>query len=139
MLSPITGTTRVDERGAHFIGSSLFFRNSSLLFADLALDVASVPTIGDTLQALEFISADISATLRQISDLSAELANKDHIVVDGVTEILRGVHATLLQELDIEQKRSLICQEIERVRQRATTTARALFGMLLCPLSHANS
>jgi nuclear pore complex protein Nup205 len=78
---------------------------------------------------LEFIVDDIAATLRQIQDLNAELANKDHIVVENVKEILPQVHVTLLQELDIEQKKSLICQEIEKVRQGSKTTARILFGM----------
>ncbi|KAF5345807.1 hypothetical protein D9756_010889 [Leucocoprinus leucothites] len=110
VLSPITNTTRLDERGSHFI--------------------ASVPTVGDVIQALEFISDDIAATLRQISDLSAELANKDHIVVESVKEILRHVHVSLLNELDIEQKRSLICQEIERVKRRSKETAKTLFDTL---------
>ncbi|KAF9445985.1 hypothetical protein P691DRAFT_777187 [Macrolepiota fuliginosa MF-IS2] len=110
VLSPITNTTRLDERGSHF--------------------VATFPTVGDAIQALEFISDDISATLRQISDLGAELANKDHIVVENVKQILRNVQVTLLQELDIEQKRSLICQEIEHVRQEAKDTARILFDTL---------
>lgn len=127
VLSPITNTTRLDERGSHFIGTYLSLKSIGMI--PHILLTATVPTVGDALQALEFISEDISTTLRQISDLGAELANKDHIVIENIKEILRNVHVTLLQELDIEQKRSLICQEIERVRQVAKATAKILFGM----------
>ncbi|KXN92702.1 hypothetical protein AN958_06980 [Leucoagaricus sp. SymC.cos] len=110
VISPVTNATRLDDRGSHFI--------------------ASVPTVGDAIQALEFISDEIATMFRQIADLNAELANKDHIVVENVKEILRHVHVSLLQELDIDQKRSLVCQEIEKVRQRSKATARILFDTL---------
>lgn len=89
---------------------------------------AAVPTVGDAMQALEFITEDIANTLRQISDLGAEIANKNHIMVEHTKDILRHLHATLLQELDVDQKRSLICQQMEHVRQEAKVTVRTLFG-----------
>ncbi|KAF7759783.1 hypothetical protein Agabi119p4_11478 [Agaricus bisporus var. burnettii] len=110
LLSPITNTTRLDERNSHF--------------------VAAVPTVGDAMQALEFITEDIANTLRQISDLGAEIANKNHIMVEHTKDILRHLHATLLQELDVDQKRSLICQQMEHVRQEAKVTVRTLFDTL---------
>jgi hypothetical protein len=48
------------------------------------LDLATVPTVGDTLIALEDLCSDIAETLKQISDISAELANKDYIGIDKV-------------------------------------------------------
>jgi nuclear pore complex protein Nup205 len=95
----------------------------------LTLNVsAAVPTVGDAIQALEFLTEDIANTLRQISDLGAEIANKNHIIVEHAKDVLRHLHVTLLQELDMDQKRSLICQQMENVRQEAKVTVRTLFG-----------
>lgn len=52
----------------------------------MPLDLATVPTVGDTLVALEDLCTDITETLKQISDIGAELANKDFIGIDNVQE-----------------------------------------------------
>ena len=52
----------------------------------MQLDLATVPTVGDTLVALEDLCSDLAETLKQISDISAELANKDHIGIDHAQE-----------------------------------------------------
>jgi len=67
--------------------------------------------------------------LKQIADLSAELAAKEHIGIDNILDVVRDVHPLILQELDIVQKRQLICQELEKLRTRTTREAKALFGM----------
>ncbi len=67
--------------------------------------------------------------LKQIADLSAELAAKDHIGIDNILDVVRDVHPLILQELDIVQKRQLIYQELEKLRARTTREAKALFGM----------
>jgi len=89
----------------------------------------TVPTIGDMMHAIGFISDDIAATLKQISDLRAELINKHHIVVEDVKEILRHVQVSLLNELDTEQKRTLVCQEIEKMKRRSNVTVKTLCGV----------
>lgn len=67
--------------------------------------------------------------LKQIADLSAELAAKDHIGIDNILDVVRDVHPLILQELDVVQKRQLIYQELEKLRARTTREAKALFGM----------
>ena len=52
----------------------------------MQLDLATVPTVGDTLVALEDLCSDLAETLKQISDISAELANKDYIGIDHAQE-----------------------------------------------------
>ncbi|RDB19677.1 hypothetical protein Hypma_013316 [Hypsizygus marmoreus] len=107
VLSPITTTQRQDEDSAsHFL--------------------TTIPTIGDALEALNTLCSDLAQTLKQISDLNAELAAKDHIGVDNIHEVIQDIHASLLQDLDIGQRRELICEEMESVRKAATSDARML-------------
>ena len=47
----------------------------------------NIPTIGDALTALDDLSNDLSATLKQISDINAELANKDHIGLENAQQV----------------------------------------------------
>lgn len=112
------------------------------------MDLATVPTVGDTLVALEDLCSDLAETLKQISDISAELANKDYIGIDHAQEasrwpvaclkysglltvhvqVLREIEPTLLQNLEIDQKRSLLCQELERIKTTAKLDAKFLLG-----------
>ena len=55
------------------------------------MDLATVPTVGDTLVALEDLCSDLAETLKQISDISAELANKDYIGIDHAQEASIGL------------------------------------------------
>lgn len=50
-------------------------------------DIATVPTVGDTLAALDDLCNDLSEVLKQISDISAELSNKEHIGLDSAEEV----------------------------------------------------
>ena len=52
----------------------------------MSLDLATVPTVGDTLVTLEDLCSDLAETLKQISDIGAELANKDYIGIDNAQE-----------------------------------------------------
>lgn len=67
--------------------------------------------------------------LKQIADLSAELAARDHIGVDNILDVVRDIHPLILQELDVGQKRQLLYQELEKLRTRAAREAKALLGM----------
>lgn len=52
----------------------------------MSFDLATVPTVGDTLVALEDLCSDLTETLKQMSDIGAELANKDYIGIDNAQE-----------------------------------------------------
>jgi hypothetical protein len=49
--------------------------------------VATVPTTGDMLEALDALCTELSGSLIQISDLSAELAAKDHIGIENIHDV----------------------------------------------------
>ncbi|KAJ7279033.1 hypothetical protein C8J57DRAFT_1434189 [Mycena rebaudengoi] len=107
VLSPIITTPRHDERGSHFLGNT-----------------ATIPTVGDALEALNELCGSLTETLRQILDLSAELASKEHI------NVLRDADPEFLRDLDIAQKRTLISRELERDRKAAQNDARTLLGTM---------
>ena len=44
--------------------------------------------------------------------------------------MVKDVPASLLEDLDVGQKRELICEEMENVRKAATREARVLLGAL---------
>ncbi|KAF8154003.1 nucleoporin Nup186/Nup192/Nup205 [Crassisporium funariophilum] len=110
VLSPITITPRNEERASHFS--------------------ATIPTVGDALVALDDLCNDLAATLKQISDIGAELANRDHIGIDSAQEILREIDPTLLQNLETDQKRTLLCQELERIKTAVKQDAKVLLDTL---------
>ena len=85
MLSPITIMPRHQERTSHFAGMNTLSL-SSLNRLQMSLHIATVPTVGDALVALEDLCNDLAETLKQISDISAELANKDYIGIDHSQE-----------------------------------------------------
>jgi nuclear pore complex protein Nup205 len=51
-----------------------------------------MPTVGDAVEALNDLCVDLTDTLKQIVDLSAELASRDHIRVDNIQEV--RIHIT---------------------------------------------
>lgn len=55
----------------------------------MSLDPATVPTIGDTLVALEDLCSDFAETLKQISDIGAELTNRNYIGIDNAQQASR--------------------------------------------------
>ncbi|KAG6907715.1 hypothetical protein DXG01_007628 [Tephrocybe rancida] len=111
VLSPITAQARRDEQThAQFL--------------------ATIPTVGDALSALNALSADLARMLKQIVDMGAELAAHDHIAVDNITEVVTDIHVSLLQDLDVVQKRQLICEELENVQRTATREARVLLDTI---------
>ncbi|KAF9264555.1 hypothetical protein L218DRAFT_1076467 [Marasmius fiardii PR-910] len=102
VLSPIHTLSRHEERG-HFL--------------------ATIPTLGDALEALATLCNDLAGTLRQISDISAELGAKALIAVDNIHEMVNDVDLDFIEDLEIEQKRSLVCRELQRIRHLATKDA----------------
>ncbi|KAF9238369.1 nucleoporin Nup186/Nup192/Nup205 [Melanogaster broomeanus] len=105
VLSPVLSVPRHDERPSRVIGV-LFSGSCS----------ATIPTVGDAIEALNGLCDDLAATLKQIADISAELSSRDHIRVDNIQEIVSISDPAFLQDLDITQKRSLIHQEYQRLK-----------------------
>ncbi|KAF7300289.1 hypothetical protein MKEN_01353000 [Mycena kentingensis (nom. inval.)] len=108
LLSPVATAPRHEERGPHFL--------------------ATIPTIGDALDALNTLCADLSNTLQQIADISAELAANEHVGVDNIAEMLPDADPAFLRSLDIPQKRALVCRELAQERRTAEGEARTLIG-----------
>ncbi|KAF7966977.1 hypothetical protein HWV62_36310 [Athelia sp. TMB] len=108
VLSPITSTLRQEDRPSRF--------------------TAIIPTVGDAVEALSELCGDLSETLKQIVDLSAELAARDHVRVDNIQEIIHVPDASFLHELDMAQKRSLVCRELERIKRETQSTAKTLLS-----------
>lgn len=49
--------------------------------------IATVPTVGDAITALDELCDTLTGILDKILDLSAELASHDHIRVDNIREV----------------------------------------------------
>ncbi|KAH7924355.1 hypothetical protein BV22DRAFT_1035258 [Leucogyrophana mollusca] len=99
VLSPVIAVPRHDERSSRF--------------------VATIPTVGDAIEALNGLCDDLAETLKQIADLVAGLSSRDHIRVDNIQDIVQVSDPSFLQDLDIGQKRSLIHREYERLKGEA--------------------
>ncbi|KAJ7079559.1 nucleoporin Nup186/Nup192/Nup205 [Mycena belliarum] len=110
ILSPITSMPRHDEHGSHFL--------------------ATIPTVGDALDALQALCSDLAHTLKHIVDLSAELAAQEHISVENIGDMLPDADPAFLRGLDIGQKRALICRELAREQRAAQNDTRTLLGTL---------
>ncbi|THH18242.1 hypothetical protein EW146_g2707 [Bondarzewia mesenterica] len=88
--------------------------------------IATIPTVGDAIEALNDLCGDLAAILKQITDITAELSSKDHIRVENIQEIIHLPDGDILSDLDITQRRFLICRELERIRRVAHEEARTL-------------
>jgi hypothetical protein len=51
------------------------------------IGVATIPTVGDAIEALNALCDDLTETLKHIADLSAELSSRNHIRVDNIPEV----------------------------------------------------
>lgn len=85
VLSPITTSQRRAEAGSVFPGN-----NNYQIHIDnegLTNRVVTIPSVGDSLEALDDLCSELAQTLKQIADLGAELSNREHISVDNVHEV----------------------------------------------------
>ncbi|KAF8918329.1 nucleoporin Nup186/Nup192/Nup205 [Mucidula mucida] len=96
MLAPSTAVPRLDERSSHFI--------------------ATLPTLGDAIQALNDVLGDLEAMLNQMAFIASELSAREHVTVENIQEVVH-LEPAVLQELNINQKRTLVCQEYERLEE----------------------
>ncbi|KAI8972576.1 nucleoporin Nup186/Nup192/Nup205 [Trametes punicea] len=102
--------------------------------------IATVPTIGDAIEALDDLCEDLTNALKRIADLSAELASREHIRVDNIQEIVRISDPSLLENLDMRQKQALIGRELAhwkaRGKRRMQTILNSLEMLLLLLWRH---
>lgn len=62
----------------------------------LTLSLATAPSVGDAIEALNLLCSDLADTLKQIADISAELAAKDHMGVDSLQDVSPSCSASML-------------------------------------------
>ncbi|KAH9982000.1 nucleoporin Nup186/Nup192/Nup205 [Russula compacta] len=102
--------------------------------------IATVPTVGDAIEALADFCDELLETLKQMTVISAELETRDHVQVEDIRQIVALEDIDALGDLDIGQKRALICRELERVlgcaRDMANILLSALEMMLLLLWRH---
>ena len=107
---------------------------------------ATIPTIGDAIEALHNFSEDLAKVLQLMSDLSGEIASQNQLRVDNMSEASPQSRFNLKvndlqecfqlldlpelpQDLDVGQKRAIICRELERRRKDARNVAQTLLRM----------
>jgi nuclear pore complex protein Nup205 len=143
VLSPIITTPRQQDRATRFIGINDAACGVIVLLIHLE---ATVPTVGDAIEALTDFCDELLETLKQMTAISAELEARDHVQVEDIHQVchyrrdrITKPHRFRLQidslqdvnnigDLDIGQKRALICRELERNLSRTRNTA----NILLC-------
>ncbi|KAI0742693.1 nucleoporin Nup186/Nup192/Nup205 [Daedaleopsis nitida] len=92
--------------------------------------IATVPTISNAIEAVDAFCRDLAQVLLRIVDLSAELANKDHIRVDNIQEIVQISDPTLLENLDMRQRQTLVSRELAFWRAGAKRRAQTILNSL---------
>lgn len=143
VLSPIITTPRQQDRATRFIGINDAACGVIVL---LIHREATVPTVGDAIDALTDFCDELLETLKQMTAISAELEARDHVQVEDIRQVghhrldcITRPHRFRLQidnlqnvdnlgDLDIGQKRALIRRELERTLSRTRNTA----NILLC-------
>ncbi|KAH9064457.1 nucleoporin Nup186/Nup192/Nup205 [Lactarius vividus] len=108
VLSPIITAPRHEDRASRF--------------------VATVPTVGNAIEALTDLCDEIVETLKQMAAISVELDARNHVQVEDIRRLVPLQDIDSLRDLDIGQKRTLICRELERSRGRARNTADTLLA-----------
>lgn len=86
VLSPVTTTPRHEERATRLMGTSPFKLLKAVVLNTFSVS-ATIPTVGDAIVALHGICVDLADTLKQIADITAELAARDHIRVENIEEV----------------------------------------------------
>lgn len=127
----------------------MIFRFPPSLLLLIDNKTATVPTIGDALASLDDVCNDLAEVLRQISDIGAELAHKDRLSLNDVQEvrisisfrcgitgaytisapqILRDYDSSILSELEVDQRRSLIFRELKKISKSLQAGAKVVLG-----------
>jgi len=82
------------------------------------------------IEALTNLCDELLETLKQMTVVSAELDARDHVQVDDIRQIVPLHDIDTLGDLDIGQKRALICRELQRTLARAQSMANVLLSSL---------
>ncbi|EKM52358.1 uncharacterized protein PHACADRAFT_164266 [Phanerochaete carnosa HHB-10118-sp] len=106
VLSPIISASRQDESSTRFM--------------------ATVPSLGDAIEALNYVQDDLSHALKQFSDCSAELASNDHALAN-VPEMLDIPDTLDYDSLSTAQRRALVENELCKWQNEARSRAQSLF------------
>ncbi|KZT39178.1 hypothetical protein SISSUDRAFT_665994 [Sistotremastrum suecicum HHB10207 ss-3] len=77
------------------------------------------PSIGDAIFALGSVFDQLTDVLRQVSNLSHKLANKESVDAMEVSNIVRSSGVLFIKDLQTPQQRSFAFREIERQRNEA--------------------
>ncbi|KAI0759191.1 nucleoporin Nup186/Nup192/Nup205 [Irpex lacteus] len=107
IFTPIVGAPRQDDVTSRFM--------------------VTVPTVGDAIDALNHIIEDLSQTLKQFLDLSAELASQDHALAN-IPEMIELPSGIVLENLTVDQRQALIDHELQKWQKSARARAHILFG-----------
>ncbi|TFY75895.1 hypothetical protein EWM64_g8115 [Hericium alpestre] len=90
--------------------------------------VATIPTVGDAIEALHDLCGDLVDTLNTIVGITAELSNREQIRVENIQDIINLSDVDALSDLDINQRKYLICCELERIRSKSLQKAKTLMS-----------
>lgn len=84
VLSPIITTPRQQDRATRFIGINDSPCGVIVLLIHLK---ATVPTVGDAIEALTDFCDELLETLNQMTAINAELEARDHVQVEDIRQV----------------------------------------------------
>lgn len=87
VLSPIITSPRHEDKTSRFIGQTHVDNYASWHISHVPLLSATVPTVGNAIEALTDLCDDIVETLKQMAAISAELDARDHVQVDNIRQV----------------------------------------------------
>lgn len=87
VLSPIITSPRHEDKTSRFIGQTYVDNYASWHISHVPLLSATVPTVGNAIEALTDLCDDIVETLKQMAAISAELDARDHVQVDNIRQV----------------------------------------------------
>jgi nuclear pore complex protein Nup205 len=91
---------------------------------------AYIPTIGDALEALDTQLGALAEVLKAVNDLSAELAQRDHVRAEDVYDLVHLPDTSFLDDLDVRQKKALVLHEVGQAYSQYMHRARNLVSTL---------
>ena len=114
----------------------------NVTFLANTVSIAVIPSVGDAIDALNYVHDGLSQTLKQFLDFSAELSSKDH-AMENIPEVCTARAPTDLfshapqifnipesisfESLDVPQRQALINNELQRWQTDARARAHVLF------------
>lgn len=126
VFSPVISAARQDDSATRFL--------------------AIVPSLGDAIEALNYVYDDLAQALKQFLDCSTELASKDHslanvpevcliltfssMISDGGDQMLDVPDAINYDNLSTSQRIALVENELRKWQHEARSRAQSLFRKL---------